>query len=89
MSTKKDLTKSSLAAEDDTRVVLVHDGDEITVPILSTAFVNGQELLLSAESPITLSGGTDDLFQVTLTIIPTSIELISKTEMEARLLKES
>lgn len=88
MSHKKDLTPSALGGADDTRIVVVHDGDNATPPVITRVFVNGQELLLSAGSPVTILANPDDVFRVALNIVPTSIELIDETEMGERLIEE-
>lgn len=88
MTRQRDLTESGAGSADDTRVVLVHDGDGPMPPVITKAFVNGQELLLSADSPIGLTASSDDLFKVQLALIPTSIELIDRAEMAERLTQE-
>lgn len=88
MTRQRDLTRSGAGHADDTRVVLVHDGDGGMPPVITKAFVNGQELLLSANDTIGLTAGSDDLFKVQLTLIPTSIELIDSVEMAGRLTQE-
>lgn len=79
---RKDLKRSSFGSEDDARVTIVHDGE--LVPILHTIYINGQEVLLPEGGEIGISFADKDLTKVTLTFLPTSIEIVSEEEVEAR-----
>lgn len=88
MSHKKDLTPTSFAGKDDVHVVIAHDGSRSNLPILRTLFLNGQELLMPEGVNVSLQVNDKDLTELTLTVLPTSIELIDEDEMQERLIKE-
>lgn len=79
---KKDLRRSGLREHDAPVVIVV---DDPTLPIIKTVFVNGREMFMPTDGSVKVELNADKLTEVTLTVIPSSVEVITEQEMEQRL----